>query len=440
MIFLFLLNLSGADIFAQGNSNVNESKREEIQRYFGYEAPLTGYLTLPMDISLNTNERGFFADIGYLFLILVPILFLYKFRFENKPIGFGLMLLGLFIMVIYANTTFVLSDSFFKIGHGKISTFTETNNSFLEDIYAQLLIGLNIIGSKLGSAINSISSESDYVSYPILLSLLALVGFSISKIKTENKKTQLAEFILVFGFFWLILSSGIIWYGYLLLPLLLITITINTFKQTNRLLKYFVVLNLVLWTIVSVFSRVSFIGQTLNLNKELAGKSIVNHVILQRSLGTITTTQLYNQVHPGLLPAIEKINSNESGLILTLGTTLGYFTENNTNRVINNNQLRIINNLIERYGTKTQINKALKLANIKYLYVDLNTATLDRTPERSLTNKFNKLLNYLSNNNALQLMATDRKVQITENGSTKYTYNWFGNVVQRGSYAIFEVN
>jgi len=332
-----------------------------------------------------------------------------------------------------------MSDSLRKITHGNISTYTETNNSFLEDIYSQLLIGLNIIGSRLGTAIDTISNTADFISYPILLLLLGFLVYSNSLIKTKSNNTTLVELILVFGFFWLILSAGIIWYGYLMFPLILISMVTVIKTESNKILKYLGFAILTAWVVIAIVARISFIGISSNFNSDSAGKSIVNTTMIQRSLNLNSTDEIYDKVHPGLVSTMKIINQNKSGLILMIGTTLGYFMENGEQRIIHDNQIGFTDLFTRIYKTQEDITIALRYANIKYIFFDLNTATLDRTPEKTLTSKFNRLVNYLENNEEIKLLATDRIIKPSTPTSSNYKYGFSGLIHYSGSYAIFEI-
>lgn len=46
-------------------------------RYFGYENGLNNYLRLAPNLTFQKNQPGEFTDITYVFLALVPVLFLF---------------------------------------------------------------------------------------------------------------------------------------------------------------------------------------------------------------------------------------------------------------------------------------------------------------------------------------------------------------------------
>ncbi|MCP3930747.1 MAG: hypothetical protein GY705_16790 [Bacteroidetes bacterium] len=58
-----------------------KTRREELQRYQGFEKGLPLYLSLPYDLTMNTNLPGLpYLDIGFLWLLLLPLL-----CFSAKP-------------------------------------------------------------------------------------------------------------------------------------------------------------------------------------------------------------------------------------------------------------------------------------------------------------------------------------------------------------------
>jgi len=69
---LLLLSIVGMEMVGQGLSaeqelalQAEDARREEVQRYFGYEDLAYRYITIPYDITMQTNQQGRFVDIGY---------------------------------------------------------------------------------------------------------------------------------------------------------------------------------------------------------------------------------------------------------------------------------------------------------------------------------------------------------------------------------------
>ena len=92
---------------------ISDTRREEIQRYFGYEPLVSRYLTLPYDISINTNQQGTFVDIGFLYIILLPLVLLsmikgHAFRWLAAAVLTSLL-------VVSIHNSFILVDNV-KVG------------------------------------------------------------------------------------------------------------------------------------------------------------------------------------------------------------------------------------------------------------------------------------------------------------------------------------
>lgn len=428
-------------VIAQDNQEVEaNSKREEVQRYFGYEALLPAYMTLPIDASTNSNERGYFIEIGFLLLILLPIVVLWRLREKNKLLSIGFVLLCLIIQVLYVSSGFLLNGASSKIFHGRISDYLATQDSTVDHLLGSIYIVLNNIGAPLLESLENISGHRDYISYPLLVIFFIGVLFLFTRLEISRKNKLLLIFSSVFAFFWLILSAGIIWYGFLMFPILFILVYAATNSQKSKGLKYAVLSLTAVWLIVAFATRVSFIALDSNFNPESAGKMLLNSLFFSRSIGNTNSNEVIDKAHPSLTSIQNQINREPNSLILRVGTTLGYFIKNNGDRIVQDNQLSFFDVLVTRYQSSEQINKALKIAGFRYLLIDLNTATLDRTPERTLTAKFQKLSNYISSNSQLRLMGTDRIIEVTRNGQTGGQYGLAGRkVLHRGTYAVFEL-
>jgi len=177
-----------------------------------------------------------------------------------------------------------------------------------------------------------------------------------------------------------------------------------------------------------------------NIDLQNAGKNIIDPTLLQRTLGIETSSSIINKIHPNIKQIQDVINSETESLVLKVGTTLSYFIENNGARLYQDNQLGFFEKVHKRHITQEAITKALKEEDFKYILVDLNTHTLDRTPEKTLTIKFNNLLQYLINNPYLKLVGTDRIINNqTDQTNPQYQYGMSGNIYYNGSYAVYQI-
>ena len=101
ILILVLIVCADFNVASQNdNALLSDTKREEIQRYFGYEILPVRYLSLPYDVGINTNQSGDFVDIGFIFLWIIPILILTIFR--KDKIFFFSALAGFILLFIFS--------------------------------------------------------------------------------------------------------------------------------------------------------------------------------------------------------------------------------------------------------------------------------------------------------------------------------------------------
>jgi hypothetical protein len=115
-----------------------------------------------------------------------------------------------------------------------------------------------------------------------------------------------------------------------------------------------------------------------------------------------------------------------------------YFIENNNNRVVMDNQLGLFHPLNYTYPDKEELVEVMKASGFKYLIMDLLTATIDNTPNKTLTTKFKALESFVKDNPKVRLLGTDRIVVSNNNGQNEFNYGLYGQIYYPGRYAIFE--
>lgn len=429
----------------------NDAKREEIQRYFGYELLLYRYLSLPYDVSVNVNQVGNFVDIGVLYLIFIPVLVLMFLR--SRPfVNLLAILYLLFTWVISTSNGFLFSISKSKVLPNKIELDAYTSLvPFKEEPFAHILAFFYKISAILYTGLenlgNSISGDTDGISYPLIFSGFIIVSLLLARF-TRNFKPRNKFFISFFwaySFFWFSFSGGIVWYGYILLltGLLLIVALLRKlsiqdpedYRKINLVFKSFAVI----WILLAIALRTSDIQPYMD-NRFFA-KGMFNPVFYDFAAGKIDKDESLDIIYADVSKAINRINEDENSLIWRVGTSFSYFIKNNNERIILDNQLGLFYQLKQRYPDNLELVDVMKASNIKYIILDLNTYTIDYTPDRSLTNKYREMLMFVINNPYLKLLATDRVVgNKNDAGQMIYTRDIYGEIMhQHGRYAIFEV-
>jgi len=440
--------LSSIDLLGQSDEIQSNAKREEIQRYVGYETLIYRYLSLPYDVTMNNNERGTgFLDIGFLLLMFLPILVMIKFR-HRWSILVVVPLLMLIMFIVSTSNSFLFNNTArtMEVNQDGATHYPITSATPLNDRIIRTFFNIN---NKLYTPFKSIgetiSGQKDGITYPLIL-LLFIGIFSLwmylGKSSSKVPWVFIVSIFLLFCFYWFILSPGIVWYGFLgLLLSTIVLLLLTPGKNENSFIenygKYSFYTLAGVWIIIALLSRMSNI--TPGSPNNILGKTMQNPVAMQYAAGNFDEDVVINMFYPGTSQVLDMINKNEKKLVYRIGTSFSYFIENNHERVMMDNQLQFFNNLTRVYSDKREIASALKASNFQYFILDLNTPTLDNTPEQSLTKKYQKAVNFLYNNPNVRLLATNRVITKNESGDQRY-YHMFGDkVVDNGTFAIYEI-
>ena len=405
-----------------------QSQKEELHRYMGYERLLPKYISLPYDVNANTNVKGAFVDIGYLFLIFLPLILLIGIKTIRWKVAYFFLLL---LFYLFSNVTAYCAFH-------NISVFDVKNH--ISQVLATVpfgtspLMNLKIgfteflvpIYSLLDTAIAPISGEGDAVTLPLLL--LIFVGI-ISLIWKQfdfssTIKKNIAYFSVLYGFLWLLLSAGVPWYGMLLTALGVIILGVYYLKDQTRnqlFTKIFLAFSIV-WLVFSYSNRLA--DYDLSSGGNYLGA--INTASLIYSTGKYDERQVMDLLYNNYSIALAEINRDPNAIVYRVGTFFHYFIERNNERVIQDNQLGYFGTLSNLYPDKVELTQRLKAANCRFIILDLHTASIDATADKSLTKKYQKFLEFVRGNPAIQMIATDRVVKD-------------GKLEKAGSFAAFKI-
>ncbi|MEY3050339.1 MAG: hypothetical protein RLY31_124, partial [Bacteroidota bacterium] len=250
-----------------------------------------------------------------------------------------------------------------------------------------------------------------------------------------------------YGFFWLLLSSGILWYGFLLAPLTMALIFLYFQRQESdraslmeSRVTHYAFLGLTgLFLLAGTAQRFSNVKHSLANNDKLMGKRLMDPAQLRYLTGELDAEGVVDAFYPGLSDAIRMINQENTSLVYNVGTRLHFFIEESDKRIFQDNQLDYFQQWSSVWPTKTQLTQVLKDAGVKYLLIDYYTPTVDKTPEKQLVDRYKNLMYFLYNNPGVRLVATDRIVRTNNDGKVQYVNDAYGEVEQFGNYAVFEM-
>lgn len=430
---------------------VYSAVREELHRYMGYEELLPKYISLPYDVVMNTNIGTAFVDIGYLFLLFLPILFL--FSIKNRFLKVGLMLFMLLFLIISLPTGYRSNKT---IPLEEVSKFLEQEiiaTPFQDAPIANLKLQLTNIANTIylpihQSFINTFSGEGDAITYPIFFVFFLLAFFLLfHRFKDSSVgKQAIPYFFLIYCFLWLILGAGVIWYGLLMLPLGLIFVGVDAMKtrpQTNFFKLAFFVFGF-FWLVSAFTYRFSNYSAPLT-QSELNGGirqaemniGAIHAGPLMYGLGRMDKSRMIDFLFPRYGPVVDIINEDDNALVYRIGTFFQYFIERNNERVLEDNQLAYFDKLYNLVPDKLQLVSLLKGQGYKYMIIDFNVHTIDKTPDQSLLKKTKRFEAFLQNNSGLEIIGTDRIVT-NRQGQRVYGINGM-TLVNQGTYVAYRL-
>lgn len=427
----------------------SDSRREEIQRYFGYEDLLGRYLTIPYDTSVNTNQKGRYIDVGYGIIAILPLVIL-GLLYRRKRLFYSfaaLFVVYLSLCFSYSHITSVTRGQALRWDSEWGDYLVNDPKPFVESILAFTYHVTGFIAQPLVALSDKFSGDTDHITYPILSVILLL---SLWVVGRSNLLSPIFKFIgilyISFGFLWVVLSGGIIWYGFLLFPLSygfavhFLSDKKFDISDSIRIVKGLSLGALVIWALMGYIGRVSNITYVTNNADDSLGKGIVDVNVFGYTTGMISSQEARESAYRNIGNVLDEINSNDA-LIYQLGTSMAFEIKDNPNRLYLDATLTQFFPLLQSIKDKETVMEIYKAGGIRYMIIDLYTHTLDQTPDKSLTQKFTLLLNTIYQNPKVRLRATDRIVEVTAaDGSKRNEANVFGEKIMFfGSYAIYEI-
>ena len=421
-----------------GQIDKQQTYEEEIIRYLGYEEIPVRYLSLPYDVTMGHNVTRHFMDIGFMLLMFIPLIFLWRAKKTAWRIVMAL-LIGLMSLLAIGSSHVLDSHG------GKLFNGSELMTNHIEGLegqpirkaIAQVYQFCGELYQPIGQVLADLTENGDQFTYLLLLGLIYFMYFVYSRSSNEKNEGFLLGILLLFYcFFMLVLSAGIIWYGFLMFPLL--------FLEIAKYIKKSAFYNKIFLSAAGIFIVLAYFLKVSNLNiLNETGNGMLQTPVLSYNFSGDRGNELYEGYYANVGPALDRINSTD-GLVFQAGTSLAYLIDKNNERVFKDGILHIFNQLVDRYKRKSTVNEALKASGFKYLIVSPNIINVDQTPGKTLTSKFQKLLGYVHDNPNLKLLGTDRRVRVqNENGELVEKFDFlYGNdvlVLNTGSYAIFEI-
>lgn len=447
---LFAFTSASPENFATAGAQLESTKHEELHRYLGYETLFPRYLTIPFDSCIGVNQFGHFLDIGYLFIIFIPIFIFYLLRRNTLFLSiFGLIFIT-YIVISIGNSIGVDSLTLNRLDNlKKLKRFIEAEpEKFIDEKAAQLVYQIMYFyNANLKPFFETISGEQDVITYPFIFILF--LGLSlISYIYASRRGLMvgiLALFTSSYCFFWLVLSSGVIWYGYILFVFIMMMLIYamtqirNHSLPSSRFLRSSFIGFASLWVLLGFICRVSNIN--LSDNYQNMGKAMFHSSVYKYNLGLLDDEdEVIEDLDKGQSIIFNKMNADRKTLVYKVGTSLMCFIKENNKRVFRDDQLNTFQQLREKYTSNKDLVNVLKASNFKFILLDLQTFSIDKTPGQTLVKKYDAFREFVARNPDLRFLGTDRVVKFkNEKGEEMLAKHIYGDPVFMGSYAAFEI-
>lgn len=423
------------------------AKREEIQRYLGYESGLPLYASLPYDLTMNTNIlKSQYLDIGVLFLILFPILLFSAGKKSFIP-NLALMVMSILLLLL-GIWTVDHQEGLAAVQEQLLRSPPPAYEDFVAGAWSSLNNALLLAARPMAPLFEAASGMAFPGVFTTLLLLGGLTGWLLKARwgGSAEKIRYLLLFMIAFGVLWLLIGSGITWYGFPMLITLMIYLVYGAQAEGFEYRK------IKSWAVGIALSAYLVLSYALVFVSTLQPPKMAGLIYQEpvlRSFGEgLNSSETLSSFKPYLGEAIEYINQNKEDKVYRVGTFFNYHINYNDRRVLEDNQLgKYDEGMRALDGEEDAFIDVLKKEGFRYILFDMNTASLDRTPEKTLTEKTRRFTQMLFTSPKVRLIFTDNVVK-GEPGETvplgKHRIpgraGIRGETVYRGSYLLFEIN
>jgi hypothetical protein len=144
----------------------------------------------------------------------------------------------------------------------------------------------------------------------------------------------------------------------------------------------------------------------------------------------------------------KKVNSDPDARILRINTYLQYHLDNNNKRVLEDNQLNAFKRVADRLKNPAEFVEVLKTNGFKYIIYDINSPTIDETPEQSLRKKCREFLRIMLTHPDVEVLSTDNfvkdenaqsPIRLPNGQMVKAKAGVSGETVYRGNIILFGI-
>lgn len=437
-----------------------DGAREEIQRYLGFEAPFWRYVSLPYDLTVNTNiPNARHLDLSFLFLLFLPLLLLFR-PGEGRPAWQTLLLVpGLFVYLAgtYYSVYAQPGENYYADQVLEQITLELTNRStgqltWHQSLYVTLLFPVLWMGEALAVTFAVLGAQPTWA---VVLEMTAAFGLLYYATRARITAAPvafraLAGVLALYGLLWWVLGSGIIWYAmplFVLFPVVLLYF----FAEPGRFL------GPALQRFSAVFAGVAIgcfllVQTLLYFTSAYPGDATQEGLFRWPFVDVVSnpraqSDRALSQFNPVASEAITYINARPEAKVYRVNTPYGHFIEHNDVRVFSDPVLEAYDRIASRLDEPDRFFDMLYAQGYRFILFDLRTGSLDQTPEKNLFRKFASIARILTESDKVHLLTTDNIVadpsapvlRLTNGQRLNARRGIHGQTVQLGYLALFEV-
>jgi hypothetical protein len=431
------------------SNSLSGAQIEEIKRYMGYDKGLTAFITLPFDLTMNTNIPDTrYLDLGFLFLIWLGMLFISS---SGKSAVWGI----LFLLSIWM-FSFTHQFNGWAISHDGagladyLGSLTSTHPGRLSLVFKWLFIGLNYPLLWMGTQLNGILDWMSELSFIWTMSALILISagaFTLAKNRLQSyddSHKMLLAFAGVYAILWFLFGNGIVWYAFPAIAFFLPIMVSQTETDANTYNRKWIP-----WVPYIGFMA---LGLTLPFSiyssQEGANRALIFTDSFIEAAGKFEEKEAtFPYFLPYMKETLDLINSDPNARVYRVGTFFNYHISQNNERVIEDNQLELFSNAVKEFKDQSVFVPLLYENGVRYVLFDLNIGTMDRTPDKSLVAKANELIRILSNSHKAEMVYTDNIILDPTGGTVNVGREVIAgkpgfseNTIRQGTYVLFKIN
>jgi hypothetical protein len=417
---------------------LGSSRREELGKFLGFDEGFFKYFSTIYKLTTNPGmEDRSFVNIGFYMLLCLPLLLFYKVKISDKRFGIAILSLILFLSISVYTTW----------NQPNITEIRAQNNELIENQRPILEESLKVFPMPLNKGLHFLGSGLDKIpllgarSWRLLnlfFSILLLLGlrYLCRDFLSNLKKHEKTLIIMAIGllFIWYLIGEGIPWYAFTGIILVYITIQLY-FSKKLKIWQHYNGMALGLTGLILYCFQ--FNGSAYQNKSPEDADIVLNSSLLYSSGNRTEASEIYQGALPIYHQASEILNTQKDAKIYMVGTLIHYFVDNFNERVLQDNQLEIFNQIHKSEGdVNTRFLQSLKNEGFKYIVFNPSDMFYDQTPEKTFAKKFEEFWMLLASTGRVDIIYTDNEVQNNQ-GETKQDIR--GQTTAYGRIAILEI-